>query len=115
MRVSSVFDAAHKLIGYKGKCAQLHGHTWEIELFVVGDQLDDIGMLLDFKLIKKPINKIVKKLDHAFLNDIKTIGNPTSENIANYIFHNLKLPRKVRLEKVRVWENTEVYAEYFEQ
>ena len=115
MRVKSDFNAAHKLIGYNGKCERLHGHTWNVEIFVDGKQLNDTGMLIDFKLLKKALNKITEKFDHSFLNDFKEIGNPTSENISKYIFHNLNLPKSVRLEKVRVWESDGAYAEYFER
>ena len=116
LRTQSHFDAAHKLIGYKGKCSQLHGHTWKVEVFVVGEKLNDIGILADFKKLKERLKEITEKFDHSFLNDFKEIGNPTAENISKYIFENLKgLPKTVRLEKVRVWESPDSYAEYFQE
>ena len=116
LRTQSHFDAAHKLIGYKGKCAQLHGHTWKVEVFVVGEKLNDIGILADFKVLKGRLKEITDRFDHSFLNDFKEIGNPTAENISRYIFENLKdLPKTVRLEKVRVWESPDSYAEYFQE
>ena len=115
LSIESHFDAAHKLLGYKGKCSKIHGHTWKIEVFVLGEKLDNIGILVDFKVIKEKLQKIVEKLDHSFLNDFKEIGNPTSENISKYIFKNLKdLPNSVKLEKIRVWESPETWCEYFE-
>lgn len=115
LRIESHFDAAHKLIGYEGKCAELHGHTWKVEVFVVGEKLDDIGILVDFSMLKEKMNKIIDKLDHKILNDVKEIGNPTCENISKYIFENLKdLLEHVKLEKVRVWEGRKSWCEYCE-
>jgi 6-pyruvoyltetrahydropterin/6-carboxytetrahydropterin synthase len=115
LRIESHFDAAHKLDGYEGKCARLHGHTWKVEVFVTGENLNIVGMLMDFELLKEKVNEIVGKFDHNFLNDFKEIGNPTSENLARYIFKNLKsLPKNVKLEKVRVWESPTSWCEYYE-
>ena len=113
LRIQSHFHAAHKLNGYQGKCENLHGHTWNIEIFIIGNDLNNIGLLVDFKILKANLNKIIKNLDHAYLNDIKEIGNPSSENIAKYIYNKIEIPVKQKLEKVRVWESTEAYAEYF--
>lgn len=115
LRIASQFDAAHKLVGYKGKCSRLHGHTWKVEALVIGEKLDDIGILVDFKILKDKLGEITEKLDHSFLNDLKGIGNPTSENISKYIFQNLRgLPKTIKLEKVRVWESPKSWCEYFE-
>lgn len=115
LRIESDFDAAHKLVGYEGKCAELHGHTWKVEVFVVGQKLNDIGVLVDFNMLEERLNKIIERLDHKFLNEIKEIGNPTCENISKYIFENLKdLPNNVKLEKVRVWEGEKSWCEYYE-
>jgi len=115
LRIESDFDAAHKLVGHEGKCAELHGHTWKVEVFVVGQKLNDIGVLVDFNMLEERLNKIIERLDHKFLNDIKEIGNPTCENISKYIFENLKdLPNNAKLEKVRVWEGEKGWCEYYE-
>ncbi|HID42527.1 MAG TPA: 6-carboxytetrahydropterin synthase QueD [Archaeoglobaceae archaeon] len=114
LRVKSHFDAAHKLVGYEGKCSELHGHGWKIEIFVTGENLDEIGILIDFKVLKEKLEEIIRKFDHSYLNDFREIGNPTSENISKYIFRKLKLPESVRLEKVRVWENSDSWCEYYE-
>jgi len=115
LRVETQFDAAHKMIGYEGKCSRLHGHTWKVEVFVVGEKLNEIGVLFDFNVIKEKLKEITEKLDHSFLNDFKEIGNPTCENIAKYIFENLKNLPNAKMEKVRVWESPKSYAEYFER
>lgn len=114
LSIESTFDAAHKLIGYQGKCANLHGHTWKVEVFVLGKELNEQGFLVDFSLLKKKLEEIVSLLDHRFLNEIKEIGNPTAENIAKYVFLNYKIQNGVTLEKVRVWESSKSWCEYYE-
>lgn len=111
LRVESHFDAAHKLIGYKGKCARLHGHTWKVEVFVTGKRLKN-DVLIDFQVLREKLGEITDKLDHVFLNNIKDIGNPTVENICKYIFERLALPEDVKLERVRVWESPQCWGEY---
>jgi 6-pyruvoyltetrahydropterin/6-carboxytetrahydropterin synthase len=114
LRVKSHFDAAHKLVGYNGKCSELHGHTWKVEVLVTGEELDKIGMVVDFKILKEKLKEITEKLDYSLLNDLKEIGNPTSENLSRYIFKNLKNLPNVKLEKVRVWESPSSWCEYHE-
>ena len=70
-------------------------------------------MLVDLKVLKERLEQVIDKLDHNFLNDIKEIGNPTVENISRYIFKKLKLPKNVKLEKVRVWESEKSWGEYY--
>jgi len=114
LRIEFHFDAAHKLIGHEGKCAELHGHTWKVEIFVAGERLNDIEVLVDFNMLKEKASKTIEKLDHKFLNDIKEIGNPTCENLSKYIFENLDLPNRIKLEKVRIWEGEKSWCEYYE-
>jgi 6-pyruvoyltetrahydropterin/6-carboxytetrahydropterin synthase len=114
LRIATKFCAAHKLIGYEGKCENLHGHSWIVEVFVIGKKLNKIGILTDFKILKNQLNKIIDNLDHSYLNDFKDIGNPSAENLSEYIFKTLQIPSNVNLEKVRVWESDTAYAEYFE-
>ena len=113
LRVKTYFDAAHKLENYQGKCSKIHGHRWTVEVFVTGEKLNTTGLLVDFSVLKKNLERIVEGLDHSFLNDNKEIGNPTAENISRFIFHKFeKLSESVKLEKVRVWESPESYSEY---
>ena len=114
LRVEAHFDAAHELVGYKGECAKLHGHTWKVEVFVVGEKLNKIGLLEDFKVLKKKLREITDRFDHTLLNDFKELGNPTSENISRYIFEKLKGLLDLKLEKVRVWEGPSSWCEYYE-
>jgi len=115
LRIESTFDAAHKMEGYKGKCANLHGHTYKVEVFVIAKELDSVGISFDLRKLKEKLVKITDKFDHSFLNDSEELGNPSSENISRYIFNNMKdLPVDITLEKVRIWETPKNWVEYFE-
>lgn len=116
LRIESEFDAAHKMEGYQGRCAQLHGHTYKAEVFVLAKETDSIGIAFDLRLLKEKLVKITGRFDHSFLNDFKELGNPSVENISKYIFQNMKtnLSSGVVLEKVRVWETPKSWCEYFE-
>lgn len=114
IKVKGSFSSAHNLIGYKGKCEQLHGHNWEVELVIAKQDLDKIGMVMDFKLVKNKLNALLEKLDHKYLN--KTVYfkkvNPTSENIAKFIFEHLKA-QIPGIKSVTVWESSNSSATYY--
>ena len=115
LKVESNFSSAHNLRAYKGKCEDLHGHNWKIEAVAESDDLDKVGMVMDFKLIKNKLNNILEKLDHKYLNKIKPFDkiNPTSENIARFIYESLK-PKISGLKSITVWENPTSCATYYE-
>ena len=115
IKVSTEFSAAHSLRGYKGKCEALHGHNWKVEVEAAGEKLDKNGMLLDFSLLKARLHKILGNLDHKYLNNIAYFKklNPTSENIAKYIYDNLAAKIK-GLRSVTVWESQNCRATYEE-
>ena len=115
VKVESNFSSAHNLRGYKGKCEELHGHNWRVEVVAQNDGLDKIGMVLDFKYLKMQLWRITEKLDHKYLNKITCFKkvNPTSENIAKYIYGKLK-SKIPDLKSVIVWENTASSAIYEE-
>jgi len=79
LRKETTFDAAHYLPGYKGKCSQLHGHTWKVIVQISSLQLNEMSMVFDFSKIKE----IVQRFDHRLVNDF--VERPTAENIASYI------------------------------
>jgi len=113
------FASAHSLRGYPGDCAKLHGHNWKIEVQVSGEKLNDIGMVIDFKEIKRHAKEVVKELDHTFLNDhplFKEV-NPTAENIAVYLFkeiqNRIQTP-EVKMHSITVWENDRNCVTYSE-
>ena len=80
LKVEGSFSSAHNLRGYKGKCEDLHGHNWLVEIVIQSSQLDNIGMVLDFKYLKKRLNACLEKMDHKYLNKLSFFKkvNPTS-------------------------------------
>ena len=113
------FSAAHSLRGYHGDCSNFHGHNWTVQVFIQSEKLDEIGIAMDFKVLKKELDAVLAELDHKNLNEhphFKNI-NPTSENLAMYIYHRLapavNLPG-VKLARVRVCESASSGASYFE-
>lgn len=65
------FEAAHRLMNYIGACSNIHGHTWQGEITIKGTQLDRHGFIMDFKQLKKLINKFIKDFDHAIILNVK--------------------------------------------
>ena len=97
----------------------MHGHNWKVEVEVCGNKLDNIGMIIDFKEIKKLTNNIVSKLDHQFLNDLKPFKkmNPTAENIAKYLYCELSkilVKKDVAIKSIKLWENDRSAVTYSE-
>lgn len=113
--VRTEFNAAHKLRNYHGKCESLHGHNWVVEVAVRNKKLDKTGMVMDFNELKKKISSIVEDLDHKFLNELEPFKkkNPTSENIARFIYDGLKHVSK-NIARVTVWETATSLASYEE-
>ena len=115
------FEAAHFINNYPGKCSRLHGHNWRVEVNIYGSQLDELGMLIDFRDLKESVNEIMLKLDHYCLNDIEPFSaiNPTAENIAKYIYEQLgetkEFDQNVKLRSVRVWESLNSAAAYSQE
>ena len=111
------FSSAHFLRGYKGKCENLHGHNWKVALSIQSKRLDKRGMVLDFKDLKVMLNEIMSDLDHCCLNDhifFKKV-NPTSENIAAYIYKCVKnkiKEKNISGIEVSVWETDTSCATY---
>jgi 6-pyruvoyltetrahydropterin/6-carboxytetrahydropterin synthase len=116
IKIESYFSSAHSLRGYKGKCEDLHGHNWKVEVTLESAKLDKIGLLLDFHELKNKLNAILEKLDHKYLNNLAYFKkvNPTSENIAKFIYVSLKSKVKF-LKSVTVWESHNSSASYYEQ
>lgn len=111
LTVRSAFEAAHFIRGYDGKCARLHGHNWTVEAVVRGLKLDELGMLVDFKILKAELNKVLDDFDHSFLNESETFkqDNPTAENLARKIFEKLSASEifsgSTKLHAVKVHES----------
>jgi 6-pyruvoyltetrahydropterin/6-carboxytetrahydropterin synthase len=117
--IQTVFSAAHRLRNYQGDCEALHGHNWKVQVTVQAHTLNDIGLALDFKMLKKITNETLARLDHTCINDISPFCdiNPSSENIARVLFEEMKsgiAAFGVSLVKVSVWESDNAWASYFE-
>ncbi|MFH0886727.1 MAG: 6-carboxytetrahydropterin synthase QueD [bacterium] len=120
LMVEGTFDAAHQLMGYKGPCENLHGHTWKAQIYLQGDKLGDQNMLLDFKKVKKMLGRVLDKFDHQCLNKLKTFRSlsPTSENVARIIYESVKAKlrkeKHVKISRVTVYESEITSATYWE-
>jgi 6-pyruvoyltetrahydropterin/6-carboxytetrahydropterin synthase len=119
LKIITQMAAAHQLREFDGKCEKLHGHNWKIEVCVAGQDLVDKGILIDFKLVKEAAQKVLRDLDHSFLNDLECFKgiNPSSENIARHVFLSLSKELNdvhVRVSKVTAWESDSACASYME-
>lgn len=119
LKVITDFAAAHQLRNFRGECEKLHGHNWRIEVILSGDRLNQAGLLIDFKDIKTAAKKILEELDHSYLNDLPQFKNenPSSENIAAYLFKKLSgelNKNHVKVTKVTAWESDSACASYAE-
>lgn len=120
LMIETYFSAAHQLRGYEGLCERLHGHNWKVQVYVLAEKLNDIDLAIDFHELKKLTDEVLEPLDHSFLNDIFpfTEKNPSSENIAKWIFDSLKkklYEAEVTLSGITVWESDTASATYFEE
>jgi 6-pyruvoyltetrahydropterin/6-carboxytetrahydropterin synthase len=116
--VHSHFSGAHRLRYLHGKCEELHGHNWKVEVTVMSNRLSKEGVVIDFGILKEKLEKVLKPLDHTYLNDLPYFSGiePSSENIAKYVFDRLK--REMRghpgiLKKATAWESETSSATYF--
>ena len=115
--VEYAFSAGHALRGYKGKCENVHGHNYKVGVTVAGDQLNSIGLLMDFVDLRAAIKALVERLDHRFLNDLPPFDrlNPSAENLAKYFCDELQpqlRPHGLRVEALTVWETDTTSATY---
>jgi len=119
VKVLSEFASAHYLRGYKGKCENMHGHNYKLEVAVQAKKLNNIGLVLDFGDIKRELKVITEELDHKVLDELSFFRkiNPSAENIAKHIYSRLKPKLNkggVKLSKVVVWETDRSCATYSE-
>jgi 6-pyruvoyltetrahydropterin/6-carboxytetrahydropterin synthase len=115
--VEYTFAAGHALRGYKGKCENVHGHNYRVQVMVAGEQLDSTGLLMDFVDLRKGIEGLVERLDHRFLNDLPPFDrvNPSAENMAKYFCDELEPQVRehgLRIQAVTVWETDTTSATY---
>jgi len=119
LKVAGAFEAAHQITGYPGKCARLHGHNWVVEAVVKGTQLNELGMLIDFKEAKKALAGVLDRFDHRFLNELEPFSTgvlPTAENLSRIIYEELAAalpcPEDAALAAVTVYESPKSSVTY---
>lgn len=112
------FSSAHQLRGYKGKCENLHGHNYKIEIYARGRELDNIGLLVDFGELKAAADEVVQYLDHRNINELPPFDkelNPSAENLARYFLERVRQSvgdDRVEVYKVRCFETPTSVATY---
>ncbi|MGB9606000.1 MAG: 6-carboxytetrahydropterin synthase QueD [Bryobacteraceae bacterium] len=120
--VEETFSAAHALRGYRGKCENVHGHNYKVQVTLQGERLDGAGLLVDFVEAKQWLRAAVEQLDHRLLNDVPPFDrvNPTAENMARHFYQEIEHALqasghagRVRLARVRVWETETAAATYY--
>ena len=120
LTITTTFAAAHSLRGYPGECSRLHGHNWKVVVEVTATALDDIGMGMDFKVIRHATEEVCERLDHCYLNEVRPFDeiNPTAENIAAYIHQALSAKvntATARVSAITLWETERACVRYTEE
>lgn len=119
--VEESFAAGHFLRNYRGKCENLHGHNYKVEVTLAGEELDGAGLLVDFVTVKRLLRELTERFEHRLLNDVAPFDelNPTAENMARFFFEELARRLacssdrdRVQLTQVRVWETDATWASY---
>ncbi len=120
LKVVTDFAAAHSLRNYPGDCSKLHGHNWKVEAEVTATSLNEVGIGMDFKQIRKETKAICEHLDHTYLNELSPFDeiNPTAENIAAYIYSELAKQLNsdtTRVSAITIWETERACVRYTEE
>jgi len=119
LKVLTDFASAHTLRNYPGACARMHGHNWKVEVEVNASALDDIGMGVDFKVMKQATRDLAGQLDHRYLNELEQFAeiNPTAENIAAWFYKMLSAKlnnERIAVHAVTLWETERACVRYAE-
>lgn len=120
--VEAGFSSGHFLRNYRGKCENPHGHNYRVLVTLVGTELDEAGLLLDFKLLKTLLRPVVDYLDHQMINDLApfTEINPSAENLARYFYQETARQLsemtggRVRIKDCTIFETDTSFARYYE-
>jgi len=119
LKIVTQFAAAHRLENFNGKCESLHGHNWKVEVFLAGKDLNGTGLLMDFGVVKARTKEVLEEIDHKYLNELAAFQdrNPSSENLACYLFERLGAIFNrdgVKVSRVNVWESDTSCASYYQ-
>lgn len=120
--VEAGFSSGHYLRNYRGKCENPHGHNYRVFVTLVGKELDEAGLLLDFKLLKQVMRPVVDRLDHQMINDLEpfTTVNPSAENLARYFYEETAkqlqemTAGRVKVKDCTLYETDTSFARYYE-
>ncbi len=120
--VDAVFASGHYLRNYKGKCENPHGHNYKVSVTLAGTELDEAGLLLDFKLLKQVLSPVIERLDHRMLNELEPfkVLNPSAENMAKYFYDETSqqiaamTQGRVHVKEATIWETDTNMATYYE-
>jgi 6-pyruvoyltetrahydropterin/6-carboxytetrahydropterin synthase len=119
IEIRRTFSAAHQLKGYNGDCKNLHGHNYSVVVTMQSPELDEIGIAMDFKILKSEVDALLKGFDHKNLSELPEFAevNPTSEVLARTIYR--KLSEKLnngalKVYKVRIGESENSAITYYE-
>ena len=120
LKVVTDFASAHTLRDYPGACSRMHGHNWKVELEAVATELDDIGMGVDFKVMKQAAREVSAELDHQYLNELEPFKeiNPTAENIAAYMYKEISVrinSETIKVTALTLWETERACVRYSEE
>lgn len=120
LKVITDFAAAHTLRGYQGACNRMHGHNWKVEVEAEATSLNELGMGIDFKVLKQAVQTVISDLDHRYLNDIPPFDrlNPTAENLAAHLYQALCRQvnnQCIRVAAVTLWETDRACVRYAEE
>jgi len=119
LTIRTSFAAAHNLINYQGDCENLHGHNWKVDVSVTARDLDQAGLGIDFKVLKREAGVIINELDHKYLNDnpaFQTVS-PSSEHISKYLYQRISERinnDNIKVTSITVWESENASACYYE-
>ncbi|MEJ2481044.1 MAG: 6-carboxytetrahydropterin synthase QueD [Acidihalobacter sp.] len=119
LTVLTDFAAAHTLRDYPGDCSRMHGHNWKLEAEIRATALNEVGMAVDFKDMKRVAREIAGELDHRYLNDLPpfTTVNPTAENIAAHVYRRMSERLNTdtaRVSAITLWETDRACVRYSE-
>lgn len=113
LSVEGTFSAAHQVRGYPGDCAGLHGHTYRVMVRVAVERLDELGMAVDFRALRKLLEETLEELDHRNLNELPFFAqhNATAEYVAKYCYDRMH-DKDRRVAAVTVWEGPDCCVTY---
>ena len=117
--VEKHFSASHRLRDYNGNCANWHGHNWLVKAFVLTEDVDELGLAVDFRQVKAVLNEVLDYYDHSCLNKLPEFSkkNPTCEVIAQTIYRSLAKrlnDNRIKVSKVQISETPTTGVTYYE-